>query len=194
MTDKTDPSKQQADPNNPESGGKQDENPGFKPITTEAELASYKDGLRKSIAADVRKQFEADQSKKEADAKAEADRKEAEARGEFDTVKQSLAKERDDAKAELAAVLEKIGKYEGITTTRIDALKAELPKEVLDKFPADADPLDQLVWLEDMADLVAKLSPSNGTKSRTPETPKANGQTGTDVEKAKEQMRGRVSL
>jgi hypothetical protein len=194
VSEKTEVVAKTADPENPKSGGKQDDPEGFKPITSEADLAAYKDGLRKSIAADVKRQFEEDQTRKEADAKAEQERKDASARGEFKVVEESLTKELNESKATATSLQEKITKYEELTKIRIEAMKKDLPAVAIEKFPDDADPLVQLEWLEDRADMVAKLSPSTGVKPKNPNTPPANGSTGTDVEQAQAKMRGRVSV
>lgn len=112
------------------------------------------------------------ETQRQADAARQADI----AKGDFEKVKTDLETERDTAKTERDGLAQKVTAYEALTTTRVAALKAELPAEAVEDFPADGDPLDQLTWLEGRKALVEKLAPASGdTKPRVPATPPANG-------------------
>lgn len=173
---------------NANPGGQQGEYE-FTPITSEAELAGWKANVRKAIAADVRKDIEAEQQRKEAEAERERERESQEAKGEFDKVKVSLESERDEARDELGKAQATVEAYDEIAKAQVEAGRNELPDEALEDFPADAEPLEQLRWLESRKALVAKLVPANGNpngKPRVPATPTPNGKPDeiTDEEKA----------
>jgi hypothetical protein len=172
-------------------GGEQGET-GFKPITSEAELSQWKSNTRKLIADEVRSRLDEERQKQDEEAKQARERDEAEKRGEFDKVRVSLETERDTFKATAATLAERVEQYESLAMKRVDALKDELklPDEVMKRFPADADALAKLSWLEEQGEL-AKLyrtqqgGPKDGVKH--PETPDANGN-GKPLELTKEQQ------
>lgn len=180
-------------PKDAHAGGEQGE--GFKPITSEAELSAYKATLRKSIADE----FERKQAEKERSENADRLRVEQEAKGEFDKVKQSLIEERDAVKSDKDAMAAKVASYEKLAAARVESLKVDLklPEEVLKRFPADAEILAQLAWLEEQGDLATVYRteggrPTNG--ARVPATPQSQGVTKSEYERAVEQMRGRISI
>lgn len=151
-----------------------------KPAFDDAQQKAINDMLaaeRKTAEERTEQRLKDEGTKREQDAKAEADRKAAEDRGAFDEVKQSLTKERDDAKAAETDLRAKVEKYEALTKTRVDAIKGELPAEATEDFPADADALDQLTWLEGRKTLLAKLTPATTQHPRVPATPAAQGTT-----------------
>lgn len=156
----------------------------FKPITSESELAAWKGRTKKAIIEEVKADLLREQEQRDADAKAEADRKAAEDRGAFEEVKQSLTKERDDAKAAETELRGKVDRYEALTKSRVDAIKGELPAEAVEDFPAEADAIDQLEWLDGRKALLAKLAPAavNGNgHPRVPPTPPPGGPVKPDI-------------
>lgn len=180
-------------PKDAHAGGEQGE--GFKPITSEAELSAYKATLRKSIADE----FERKQRDKDEAETRNRERLEQEKRGEFAQVRQSLETERDEAKAALADRDARVEAYEKLAAARVESLKVDLklPEEVLKRFPADAEILAQLAWLEEQGDLATVYRteggrPTNG--ARVPATPQSQGVTKSEYERAVEQMRGRISI
>jgi hypothetical protein len=65
------------------------------------------------------------------------------------------------------------------------------------RFPADADVLTQLEWLEEKAADIAIIRAEHGGPANGiihPKTPLPNGVTKTEYEKAAEQMRGRIKI
>jgi hypothetical protein len=132
-------------------------------------------------------------------AQAERERKEAEERGEFHKVRESLESERDTAKSEADSLKSRVEQYEQLMQRQLASRKAELklPEEIMKRFPADADVLTQLEWLEEKAADIAIIraeqgGPANGIIH--PKTPLPNGVTKTEYEKAAEQMRGRIKI
>ncbi len=181
-----------------QSGGKQD-GEGFKPITSEAELSAWKSSVRNAIAADIKKQFDDEQRKRDEDAKAKAEQDEAVKRGEFDKVKASIEEQRDAAKSEADSLKSRVEQYEALMARQLAARKVELklPEEIMKRFPADADVLTQLEWLEEKAADIAIIRAEHGGPANGiihPKTPLPNGVTKTEYEKAAEQMRGRIKI
>lgn len=72
----------------------------FKPITSEAELAAYKDGLRKNLLDEARRQAAQEQRDREAQEQRTRDQDALVAKGQFDTVKQQLESDRDAARTD----------------------------------------------------------------------------------------------
>ncbi len=118
----------------------------------EAEINRRMAATRKQAEADAKRKFDSDAETRQKDADAEAERKRQEAAGEFDKVKVSLEGERDsfksraetaEARAERAIELLRGGIADKVKT--LTERDAELAKA----FPADADVLDQIAWLDD---------------------------------------------
>lgn len=112
--------------------------------------------------------------------KATKDAADAEARGEFDTVKGTLQKSIDDLTTDRDTLKAKVESYDAILTPlvkeRHDALKAA-DAEVAQGFPADADPLTQLAWLDDPRTkaVLAKQDERADALRLWPNTPPPNG-------------------
>ena len=150
--------------------------------------------------AAARKEGKASAEKLAADAKtaadADAERKRQEAAGEYETAKAGLEKERDGFKTDLDTANTQITAYAEIVAKQVEALKGDLPAELLGDYPNDGTPLDQLVWLEgrkqvfEVAKTAAGATATNIT--RLPATPKGRNRNATDA--AYEQMKGRVSI
>lgn len=166
----TDPQNPTANPDDAQPGVQGDQ--GFKPMT-EAEQSAWKDSVRKSIVADVRKQMQDEQDERDAKAKKDAEDKAAIERGEAQKVIDEQARtlitlttERDELAAKLAAVEERAAK-------RVETLKSALPEEAVEDFPSDIDALTQEAWLEERQALVSKLVPAGTTKPGNGPNPKA---------------------
>ena len=120
--------------------------------------------------------------KAEADAaKAKADEEEATKKGEFEKLANERAEKLTAATADLKAKDERIAAYEAALKPLVESLKESVGKdgaEWLDGFPEQAEPLDQMTWLNDRAAFKAKVSPADPTKPKFPATPRpnANGQ------------------
>ncbi len=134
------------------SGGKQEES--FKPITSEAELITYKETLRKNIAADVRRTIEAD-LKAKADAEKEDARKtreadDAKAKGDFEKVEAQLRSDLETTKTEATRLQGENDQLReavnGSLETRVKELPEPVRKTLDDTFPAD-EVLARLNWL-----------------------------------------------
>lgn len=114
-----------------------------------------------AAASAARKSGEKDgltKAQTDANAKAESERvakEQADAikAGEFDTAKSLIEKERDDAKAESQARADKLERANTVLASvlaeRIKILEATGDKDLIAAFPKDAEPLDQLDWLND---------------------------------------------
>ncbi len=154
MSDQND---QQTNPDDVKPDGKQGEQ-GFKPIESEAELSAWKDGVRKSIAADVRKQLQDEQDAKDAKAKKDAEDKAAVERGEAQKVIDEQAgkltateSERDTLKAENEAIT-------AYFTAQYDAAIKELPEVITAFAPAeDASFAVKSDWLTKAQAQAAKI-------------------------------------
>jgi hypothetical protein len=156
------------------------------PSTGESDAVTFTDAQQKEINRLIGKaRSEGKTVAEQAAAQAEQDRQAEAARqaeiekGNFEGVKASLEQERDGFKSERDTLAGKVDRYEALTKTRVDAIKGELPAEAVEDFPAEADAIDQLEWLDGRQKLLAKLAPAvaNGSgHPRVPATPAAQGQ------------------
>lgn len=155
------------------------------PSTGESDAVTFSDAQQKEINRLIGKaRQEGRDAEKQVNATAEQERQAEAARqaeiekGNFEKVKTDLETERDGFKTERDQLTAKVDRYEALTKTRVDAIKGELPAEAVEDFPADADAIDQLEWLEGRKALLAKLAPAaaqgNG-HPRVPATPPAQG-------------------
>lgn len=135
--------------------GDSKEGEGFKPITSEAELAAWKEGVRKNMLAEARKAAK-DEAKREADAAA------AKEKGEWEQVAKGAEEERDQLKAELA-------KRDHDDLKRRVAAKHELPAELADRLIGD----DETALDED----AKKLAKTVGAR-KAPDTEGGAGEKG----------------
>jgi len=118
--------------------------------------------------------------------KAKADEADAVQKGEFQTLAEKRKEEADAARADAESkgkTLERASAVlKSVVAARIKELEALEDKDLLAAFPKDADPLDQLEWLDDprtksamrVASEEKKVTDANG-KPRVPGTPKPNG-------------------
>ena len=125
-------------------------------------------------------------------AKAAADEEEAKRKGEFETLAARRKEEADAAKADAEAKGSKLTRAEvllkSVITDRLKVIEETGDKELLAAFPKDAEPLEQIEWLDDprtkaalkVAGETKKIADAN-VKPKTPRTPNpdpnANGKT-----------------
>lgn len=137
---------------------------------------------RRQAEADAKKRIEAEAEERRKAEETDRERKAAAERGEFDTVRASLETERDTIKGERDALTERIGKYDAALKPVIEGqLKTlqEIDKDAAAGFPAEADALVQLDWLNDPR--TQRLMQSAADKrtaldrNRLPGTPPVNG-------------------
>lgn len=136
---------------------------------------------------------DADEAKRKADEDAETNRK-VEA-GKFDEVRTDLEGKVTTLTGERDTLASKVERYETAIQPVVASLKESVGKdgtEWLDGFPQDAEPLDQMTWLNERAAFKAKVAPATqgANRSGIPPTPKPNG-TGVDDEagrKAQQRM------
>ena len=123
-------------------------------------------------------------------------RADQEAKGQYEAAKQALEGERDTAKRERDELAQRVEKYEGIAKKQVEALKGDLPGEATEDFPADADPVTQLEWLESRKALIAKLAPATqGTgHPRVPPTPQPQGRANPTEQQMADRMRSSISI
>ncbi len=149
---------------------------GSGPVTFTAEQQA---AINKLIG-DARKEGRTSAEQAAADAEtarqAEATRQADIAKGDFEKVKTDLESERDGFKTERDTLAGKVERYEALTKSRVDAIKGELPAEATEDFPAEADAIDQLEWLDGRQKLLAKLAPATQQNGhpRVPATPPPN--------------------
>lgn len=160
---------------------------GFKPITTEAELAAYKADLRKNIAADLRKsikaELDAERTAAEESARKKKEIDDAAAKGEFETAKQQLEADLTTAKTEATTLKGENDQLKEAMKAGLEAGWKDLPEEVRklgEKQHADDDVLGRWTFLHDpdTKALVAKLTDKGERKAGNGYSPKSNG-TGT---------------
>lgn len=163
---------------NAKPSGQSGESAGFQPITTEEQLNEWKSKTRRHLIAEIKDELKTEQAAKDREAAEQRERDEEVKRGEFDKVRTDLESKLTAADSEVQALAAKVEKYEKLTASRVDAIKGELPAEAVEDFPAEADAIDQLEWLEGRKTLLAKLAPAaaNGNgHPRVPATPQAQG-------------------
>lgn len=188
----TDPTPATATPPSTGDKGKEPEKPPAVTFTAEqqAEINRLMGAARKEgrDAAD-----EAARKKAEKD-RADKDAADAEARGEFEKVKGTMQQSIDSLTGERDALKAQVDSYVAlvapIVADRLAALKAA-DAEVARGFPADADPLAQLAWLDDPRTkaLLAKQAERADALSSWRNTPKPNGDpTGQNDEQARRAM------
>jgi len=108
---------------------------------------------------------------------AEAARQAEIAKGNFEKVEADLKKERDGAKADRDSLKTSLDAANAIVSEQVEALKKDLPDELLTTFPTNGTPIDQLSYLKDRqtvfeaAKAAAGVAATNVT--RLPATPKA---------------------
>jgi len=176
-----------------ESGGGGEQKPDAKPDDPLAGLTDAQKAVIQrqidSAASAARKAGEQSgltKAQQDANAKAESDRiakEQADAikAGEFETAKGLIEKDRDDAKAEAKTHADKLERAENVlknvVADRKKALDATGDKELIGAFPADADPLAQLEWLDDPRTKAAMKTAAAEKAEivRVPGTPKPNG-------------------
>lgn len=121
----------------------------------------------------------AEQAAKEAAkaAESESERQGQIQRGEFEKAQEGYKAQIASITAEKEALAASIARYEALTQARVTSLRSGIPEEAMEDFPSDADGLSQLEWLENRANLLAKLkvgsgdSSGNGSPPRPPATP-----------------------
>jgi hypothetical protein len=129
--------------------------------------------------------------------KAERERKEQEARGEFDKVRQSIEVERDGFKADLDTTKGRLDRALELLKSgvqgKVDSLTKADP-ELAKAFPADADVLDQIAWLDDprtkaVIDRVdAEVKQATAPKGNGRSAQAADGQNPVAEEKARREF------
>lgn len=161
---------------NANAGGQQGE--GFKPITSEAELSSWKDGVRKSIAADIRRQLQDEQAAEAAKADEKRKQDEAAARGEFDKVRTELEGKVTSAESERNALKGENDLLTEYFNAQFAAALKDFPESIVAFAPAeDASFADKKAWLVKATEQAAKVggeakpgnrpNPKPGTGERT---------------------------
>lgn len=141
-----------------------------------------------------KKTAEADAADKERQRLADQERAEAEARGEFEQVKQSLITERDAIRTELDTVKEKVARYDELAKGQVESAKKGYPAEALVDFPTDADPLDQLTFLDQRQQFLAGLGIKFENGESKPPTPRVPATPTLQGDPAKEDAAARARL
>ena len=153
----------------PDPGDNQGQPPEFKAITSETELAAWKKQTRQNMLDEIRAQLADERKADEEKAAKKREQAEAEARGEFEKVRTDLENERDkltsslkDANDRLKAYDEAIGP---IVEERRKALEGVKDGEAIKDFDVKASALDQLHWLNDRTDFLARMGVISLTKA-----------------------------
>lgn len=144
----------------------------------EAEINRRMAATRKATEADVKKRFETEVEERKRLADEEAERTRQIAAGEFDKVKTGLETERDGFKTRAETAEQRaeraITLLQGRVAEQVKTL-TERDAELAKAFPADADVLDQIAWLEDpRTKRVLHDDPATAT-FRMPRTPNPDG-------------------
>ena len=184
-------------------GGENDADPNPDPAkTTDAE--TFPDGLGDQGKAAIRAERDARKAAEKAAkdaateletlrqekaaaaaAKAAADEADAAKRGEFEALATKRKQEADEAKADAEAKGSKLTRAEtllkAVIADRVKEIEATGDKDLIAAFPRDAEPLDQIEWLDDPRTKAALKAASEDKKVndatnrfKTPITPKAD--------------------
>jgi hypothetical protein len=97
-------------------------------------------------------------------AQEEADRKKLEAEGNYEEASKKLLSRAEEAEQKLTDAETKNARYADLVKSQIDRLKAEVPEEALKGFNPEADPLDQITFLQDRKEIVDALLPASKRK------------------------------
>ncbi len=151
---------------------------------------------RKNAEERTEQRVRDEQAAKDREAEEKRQRDEQAKRGEFDEIRKELEGKLTAADSEKQTLTQKVEKYEAIAKKQVEALKGDLPGEATEDFPAEADPVTQLEWLESRKALIAKLAPATQQNQhpRVPATPKPQGRANPTEQQMADDMRGRISI
>lgn len=162
----------------------------------EAEINRRMAATRKATEADVKKRFETEAEERKRLAAEQAERDKQIAAGEFDKVKADLEAKLTAATTDIESHKARADRAIALLAGRVEEQVKTLTErdaELAKAFPADADVLDQIAWLEDpRTKRVLTAEPATAT-FRQPRTPSPAGSNGQDDDAARKQLQKQVS-
>jgi len=132
-------------------------------------------------------------------AKAAADEADAVQKGQFETLAATRKQEADEAKADAEAKGKKIERADAVlksvVAARVKDLESLDDKDLTAAFPKDAEPLEQLEWLDDPRTKAAMRAAKETADAKTRRvsggvTPRATGTAENATDAEKERLRG----
>jgi hypothetical protein len=163
------------------TGGTQQDDDPLKGLTPEQRKAvdrhadSKAAAARRDTEAAVKQRIESEQAEKKRLEDESRERDEATKRGEFDKVKTSLEGERDTFKSQAETEKQRAERAIALLTGQIKSRVDALPDRLKDTFPKDADPLEQIEWLDDPRTVEAVSLATQQTGDRAEQLRGASG-------------------